>query len=204
MIGDELRPGLWRWTAYHEEWKEEVGSVALVTADEVVLIDPLVPAGQEERFLAELDRPAHVLITVFWHARSARDIARRAGARVWVYSRARATIARRIGLEPHVFRLGDALPGGIAAWPAQRRSEVLFWLASHRALVAGDVILGADDGAGARLCPDSWLPRGTTAKDLAQSLQPLLDLPVELLLVSHGTPVLTRGDEALAHALRLT
>src|SRR5207247_9805350 len=139
---------------------------------------PAAPPAREDASSAEPDRPAHVPITVFWHAPSARDTARRTGARVWVYSRARATIARRIGLEPHVFRLGDELPGGIAAWPAQRRSEVLFWLASHRALVAGDVILGADDGAGARLCPDSWLPRGTTAKDLAQSLQPLLELPV--------------------------
>jgi hypothetical protein len=21
----EIAPGLWRWTAYHEEWKEDVG-----------------------------------------------------------------------------------------------------------------------------------------------------------------------------------
>lgn len=203
-LGDEIRPGLWRWTAYHEEWKEDVGSLALVTGDEIVLIDPLVPAAEEDRFFAALDRPVHVLITVFWHARSAGEIARRTGARVWAYSRARAVIARRIGLDPHVFRLGDELPGGIAAYPARRRSEVLYWLPRHRALVAGDVILGGDDGHGARLCPDSWLPQGTTARDLALSLQPLLDLPVELLLVSHGEPALTGGAQALAQALGTT
>jgi hypothetical protein len=204
MIGDELRPGLWRWTAYHEEWGEDVGCLAVVDDDEIVLIDPLVPAADEERFFAALDRPAHVLITVFWHVRSAAEIARRTGARIWAYSRARPAIARRLGLEPHVFRLDDVLPGGIAAYPARRRSEVLFWLAGHRALVAGDVLLGAGDGTAVRLCPRSWLPRGMTQLDLAQALQPLLELPVEMLVASHGRPVLEQGRAALEQALRLT
>ena len=26
MVVLELAPGLWRWTAYHEEWKAEVGT----------------------------------------------------------------------------------------------------------------------------------------------------------------------------------
>ena len=43
MVVLELAPGLWRWTAYHEEWKEDVGSVYCETRDGVVLIDPLVP-----------------------------------------------------------------------------------------------------------------------------------------------------------------
>jgi glyoxylase-like metal-dependent hydrolase (beta-lactamase superfamily II) len=204
MLGDEIRPGLWRWTAYHEEWKEDVGSLALVTAEEIVLIDPLVPEGEEDRFYAAIDGWAgrlHVLITVFWHVRSAGEIARRTGAPVWAYSGARAAIARRVGGDPHVFRLGDELPGGVVPRPARRRSEVVFWLPQHRALVAGDVLLGGDAGSAARLCPDSWLPRGLTSSELAKSLEPLLDLPVELLLVSHGRPILDGAHAALARAL---
>jgi glyoxylase-like metal-dependent hydrolase (beta-lactamase superfamily II) len=203
MIGDELRPGLWRWTAFHEEWKEDVGCVAIAGGDEIVLIDPLLPAADEERFFAALDRPTHVLITVFWHVRSCAEIARRAGARIWAYSRARPAIARRRGGVADQLRRGDELPGGISAHSARRRSEVLYWLPAHRALVAGDVLLG-DDGRSARLCPPSWLPRGTTAAELAQSLRPLLELPVELLLVSHGPPVLQDGRRALANALQTT
>ena len=52
----EIAPGLWRWTAYHEEWKEEVGCVFVATEDGVVLIDPLVPADDTARFWKALDR----------------------------------------------------------------------------------------------------------------------------------------------------
>ena len=42
----EIAPGLWRWTAYHDEWKEDVGCTFVSTEDGVVLVDPLVP-GEE-------------------------------------------------------------------------------------------------------------------------------------------------------------
>jgi hypothetical protein len=37
--------------------------------------------------------------------------------------------------------------------------------------------------------------------ELRAALRPLLDLPVELVLVSHGEPVLTNGRDALSDAL---
>ena len=48
----ELRAGLWRWTAPHPEWQEgdswpqEVGSVYAELPDALVLVDPLVPADE--------------------------------------------------------------------------------------------------------------------------------------------------------------
>ena len=57
-----LGPGLWRWTAEHpqwdhaEQWGPEVGSVYAELPDAVVLVDPLVPADEEESFWVELDR----------------------------------------------------------------------------------------------------------------------------------------------------
>ena len=52
-----------------------------------------------------------------------------------------------------------------------------------------------------RPCPDSWLPSGATAAQMRASLRPLLELPIERLLVSHGEPVLAGGRRALAAAL---
>jgi glyoxylase-like metal-dependent hydrolase (beta-lactamase superfamily II) len=79
----------------------------------------------------------------------------------------------------------------------------MVWLAEPRALVPGDRLLGAD-GGGLRLSPDSWLrylPSGMRARQLREALRPLLDLPVERVLVSHGEPVLRGGREAIARAL---
>ena len=55
-----------------------------------------------------------------------------------------------------------------------------------------------------RLCPESWLgylDSGLTVDGLRELLRPLLELPVERVLVSHGEPVLARGREALAEAI---
>jgi hypothetical protein len=141
-----------------------------------------VPADEPKRFWRALDRdveqagkPVAVLLTVHWHGRSADEIAARYGAR----------------REP---------PAGVEVFPVERGyEEVVFWLPEHRALVAGDALLGADDG-GVRLCPPSWRTKTDDAV-FRSSLERLLELPVERVLVSHGEPVLENGRDALARAL---
>jgi len=201
--------GLWRWATRYGEWGDDVGCLYVETEDSVVLVDPLVPeeADEEERFWRALDRdvkradaPVHVLVTVFWHTRSAARMVERYDAQLHAVTGARAAIARRAGTVHDAYRGGATLPGGIAALPTARRSEVVFWLPAHRALATGDVILGADNG-GLRLCPASWLPAGIDQARLRESLRPLLDLPVERVLVSHGKPVLRKGHAALAAVL---
>lgn len=205
----QLAAGFWRWTAYHAEWKEDVGSVYCEAADGVVLVDPLVPPEPDDadRFWAALDRDVgrvggevHVLVTVFWHTRAAAAMVDRYGARVWAPTRGRQAIARRAGVVTDAYRPGDPLPGGIEAFRTARAAEVVFWLPDHRALVPGDALLG-DESGGVRLCPQSWLPEGTSRADLAVSLEPLLGLPVERILVSHGEPVLRDAAGALAAAV---
>jgi hypothetical protein len=51
------------------------------------------------------------------------------------------------------------------------------------------------------MCPESWLPGTTGHSELAASLQPLLELPVQRILLSHGDPVLEGGSQALRTAL---
>ena len=86
----------------------------------------------------------HVLVTVFWHVRSTAAMVDRYSARVWAPSTSRAAVERRSGVVTDVFRPGDALPGGIEAFRTARRTEVVFWIPQHRALVPGDVLLGDD------------------------------------------------------------
>jgi hypothetical protein len=204
-----IADGLWRWSTYYGEWREEVGSLYVEADDAVVLVDPLVPEERDEaeRFWRALDddvaragAPVHVLVTVFWHVRSAAEVVRRYRGRLHAVTRARAPIERRAGLRSVVFRPGDALPGRIEALPSGRATEVVFWLPHHAALVPGDVLLGDADG-GVRLCPESWLPSGVGHRELKTALAPLLELPVERVVVSHGDPVLENGRAALSRAL---
>lgn len=188
----EIAPGLHRWTAWHDHWEEEVGSVAVDTADGLVLIDPLDPP-------AGLAKPKHVLLTLYYHARTAAGLK----ARVWAPARSQAPLRNR-GVEA-VDAVAGELPGGIVAYPTARAAEAVYWLPEHRAVVVGDVLLGAgakpratDDPL--RLCPRQWLGK-PTHEDLRTTLRPLLDLPVEHVLVSHGRPVIGNAKRELARAL---
>jgi glyoxylase-like metal-dependent hydrolase (beta-lactamase superfamily II) len=183
-----------RWTAWHEEWEEDVGSIAVETTDGLVFIDPLDPP-------ADLGAPDHVLVTVFWHGRGTSAL----GAKqVWASGHAAKPLANR-GITV-TGRVGQAeLPGGIEAFPTARRGEVVYWLPEQRALAVGDVLLGAGakpraTGEPLHLCPERWLG-AKSHDDLKATLRPLLELPVEQVLVSHGEPVLAGGRSALAAVL---
>ena len=212
MEVQQLAPGLWRWVTRYGEWNADVGCVFVESDDAIVLIDPLVPeeAPEEARFWRALDRdvrragvPVHVLVTVYWHARSAGIVTRRYDGRLHAVSGARSAIARRTddGITD-VYKIGATLPGGIETLPSGRRSEVVFWIPEHRTLVPGDVILGGSDGTGLRLCPESWFPETIGHDAMKAALRPLADLPVERVLVSHGNPVLTGARAEIRRILR--
>ena len=189
---DEIAPGLRRWTAWHEEWEENVGSLAVDTDDGLVLVDPLEAPP-------EVSKADHVLVTVFWHGRTTGELGAK---RVWASSRSAQPLSNRGVDVTDPFRAGDELPGGIQAFQTARAAEVVYWLPAQRAVAVGDVLLGAGakpqpTSAPLRLCPERWLGK-RTHDDLRATLQPLLELPVERVLVSHGEPVLRDGKFALA------
>jgi hypothetical protein len=186
----QVAPRLWRWTEPHPEWEEpeeedspadwprDVGCVAYETDDTLVLIDPLV--GEDYAPLDELAASKSrvtILETLRFHGRS------------------RAQLTERYDAS------GEA-PGGIDAFEVAGAGETIFWIPEHGALVPGDRILG-DRPPGLRMCPDSWLRYlgGYTRDDLREGLRPLLELPVEMVLVSHGEPVLHDGHRELERAL---
>jgi hypothetical protein len=92
----------------------------------------------------------------------------------------------------------------VARVPIEGADETMVWLDGPRALVPGDRLLGNGRG-GLRMCPESWLgyiepPIGLDG--LRQALAPLLELPVEIVVVSHGDPVLADAAMAIARAVR--
>jgi hypothetical protein len=168
------------------DWGPAVGSVAYEAEDALLLVDPLVPDDGWDALDALVERHGQrvaVITTLQFHRRSRDAVAERYGAST---SRARGT-----------------LPAGVDTIPIDGAGETMVWLPGPRALVPGDRVLG-DDAGGLRLCPESWLrylPSDMTRAQLREKLRPVLDLPVELVLVSHGEPVLDRGREALVRAI---
>ncbi|MBA3718619.1 MAG: hypothetical protein H0W87_10390 [Actinobacteria bacterium] len=194
-----LAPGLWRWTARHPEaagwpqdaadglpWPDLVGCVYYEASDAVCLIDPLLPGGEEDEFLAHLDRdverlelPVVILLTAEWHRRSSDVLAQRYGATITI---------------------GESLPAGIEAHSIEGADEVqlAYFIRPHRALVVAEVF-GVDSSGTLGVYPSPGL---IDRAALDKSLQSLLELQVERLLVSHGEPVLEDGRAAMELALR--
>jgi len=203
----ELKPRLWRWTARHPDWTPEdrweadVGCYAYVPPDlgTVVLFDPLVPAGDADAFWEALDGdvahhgPPNVLVTVDWHGRSGQAILDRYdGARVWAYAPAREELGKRTAITD-VFELDDPLPAGIEAYDAGGSDhEVAFRVPEYAAVVVGDSMI-AEPGCAPRVWPDE--------ESVRPALRALLQRPLDLLLLTHGEPVLADGGAALERAL---
>ena len=112
---DELATGIHRWTAPHPEWRpktEEVESYALVAGEALLLVDPLVPAEDDERrapLLAQLELMAaaaarvELLITVPYHTRSAEALYERFApqrpTRIWGHALVRKRLRPETPLE---------------------------------------------------------------------------------------------------------
>jgi glyoxylase-like metal-dependent hydrolase (beta-lactamase superfamily II) len=188
MQVQEVAAGLWRWTAPHPAWREgadwprDVGCVYYEAPEAVVLVDPLVPAGEEERFWRALDRdvarvarPVVVVLTAPWHARSAQAIVERYEARI-------APAVEVAGVE--------ALPV-----PPVEEGQLALYLPEPRTLVTAEILAGAEGGL--RVCPSPLL---RDQGSLDRFLRGLLDLPIERILVSHGESILEDAHAELVRA----
>jgi hypothetical protein len=169
MDVQELRPGLWRWTARHPGWDDRVVSSAYVeTADAVVLVDPLAPVDESERFYRALDRdverldlPVAIVLTNPWHRRSSAELTARFAATVHV--------------------AGQDLPTRFEAHPGGMQPEdFVVFAPSHGLFFTGDTIV---DG---RPCPEDWLAEGR--EHHLACLRRLLELDADLVVPSHGEP----------------
>jgi glyoxylase-like metal-dependent hydrolase (beta-lactamase superfamily II) len=182
----ELQTGIWHWKAPHPEWAPSeasedaaVSSYAIEDGDRLLLFDPL--ATPDEILERAAARETAIVLTSEWHRRDANTLAERLGAPVYVPPPDRP--------EPgpgRVFVAGERLPIGVEAFPGREEPfDLMLWVESRRALVAGDTLV--DRGNGIELLT-GWLPEGVTREYVLEAMQPLLELPVELVLPTHGDP----------------
>ena len=180
----------------------------------LLLFDPLaVPSEILER---AAEREPVIVLTAPWHERDARDLVERLGAPVYAPPADTAVdLMEKYGItaeqagegspdldwlrarsaEGRWYGAGDRLPLGIEAFQGREHNDLVLWVESRRAVVAGDTL--ADFGEGIAIQP-RWLRKGVTREQVVERLRPLLGLPVEVLLPAHGAPA---GRDALERAL---
>ena len=216
----ELQAGLWHWQAPHPEWKpksywpREVSSYAIDDGVRLLLLDPLGVPGEILELAAVRD-PV-VVLTAPWHERDARRLVEQLGTPVFVpRPDTPDDLVEKFGITPeqaaagspdvewlvagglgeaHLYRAGDRLPVGVEACLGREHNDLVLWVESRRAVVAGDTLV--DFGGGFEI--NERLRGGATRGQVVERLCPLLERPVELVLPAHGAPL---GREALERAL---
>ena len=106
------------------------------------------------------------------------------------------------GAVTDAYDVGTELPGGLRAFDARWATEAVLWSAEHRALLTGDVILGAARRAAAASRLVGARGHDARRRRRARSRR-CSSCPVELVLPAHGEPVLADGAAALERALRV-
>jgi glyoxylase-like metal-dependent hydrolase (beta-lactamase superfamily II) len=206
----EVARGVWHWEAPHPDWagpeneafrqrlaatadtpneaaRGLVSSYAIDDGDRLLLVDPLAVPREIEELAA--GREPVVVLTCPWHERDTQSLVERLDAPVFTPAPDEGSpdLAWLLGgaRSGHLYSGGDRLPIGVEAFPGRLPNDVVLWIESRRVVIAGDTLV--DFGQGLEI-PVEWLPADVTREQVANGLEMLLDLPVEVVLLTHGGP----------------
>lgn len=189
----EISPGIWHWTARHPRIGVDVSSYYLEA--EAVLLDPMIPPDGIEWF-EEHGRPQDILLTNRHHDRDAWQLREKYGSRVHVVRNGLHELDGRGQVEP--FDFGDHLPGGGVAYEvgAICPDETAIHFPEHRALACADGVTHYQGKLG--FVPEQFMDDPeATKRGIRAAYKRLLDLDFEVLLLAHGSPVVSGADDAL-------
>ncbi|CAN5187491.1 hypothetical protein BH24CHL7_BH24CHL7_16750 [soil metagenome] len=193
----DIAPGLWLWRQAHWEWREgddwepEVASFVVQSGGQTVLLDPLAPPPGSAGGRAVYDRlnanpPTAVVVIKPDHVRDVDLFAHWYRIRAygpWLFERGAAPVTELTPVRP-----GDPLPGGLQALTDGRGGvETPVYMPEQRAIAFADGMTAP--GGVLRVW---WSP--SLEKWGYAALRSMLDLPFEVVLVSHGEPVHSRAN----------
>ena len=207
----ELQPGLWHWQAPHPEWQAsepwdpDVSSYAIDDGEILLLFDPMGVPDEIEALAAE--RETAIVLTAPWHERDTQSLVERLGVPVFTPLPDSAQylmdtygitaeqagdgspdlvwLLRENKSEARPYSPGDQLPHVAQVFPGHKQNDTVLWVESQRAVISGDTLV--DFGQGLEI-NEGWLRPGVTRGEIAAGLRPLLELPVEHVLATHGGP----------------
>jgi hypothetical protein len=175
-----------------EPWGPEVSSYAIDDGDHLLFFDPIAPPSELEALAAERHSRglvARLGVPVYTPLPdTAEDLMRKWGLSaeqagdgspdvVWL-------LKEGIG-EAHPYQAGDRLDLGVEVFPGEKPNDTMLWIQGHGTVVAGDTLV--DFGNGLEINP-RWLDGDMTREQVVEGLRPLLELPVEHMLATHGVP----------------
>lgn len=200
----DVAPGLWVWSVEYPGWHDRergeigwgphVNATCVESGGEVAVLDAIAPPDGSEVWERLDGRPPTVAVVLKPdHVRDVDLVVERYCARAfgpWLFWPSNIPTTELEPIEP-----GSELPGGLVAlYDGRGRMETPLWLPEQRAVVFADALTA----------PEGQLLVASTPSHeerVLPALRALLDLPFDLVIVSHGEPVHDRA--AFERALEL-
>ena len=176
--------------AWHGRSLAHLSAKAIYAIDDGERLLPFDPIATPDEIVAGADgRELVVVLTSPWHERDTRALVEKHNPPVFVTDPGAGSpdvewlLSGEAG-EPHLYSPDRGLPDGVAAaFPGREPNDMVLWVPSRGAVVAGDTVVDFGDGLKIH---NPWL--STTREEVVDQLRPLLDLPVEHVLATHGGP----------------
>jgi glyoxylase-like metal-dependent hydrolase (beta-lactamase superfamily II) len=190
----DVAEGLWLWRLDYPDWRPglewgpAVASTCVESGGEVVVIDALAPPDDTDDVWARLDARPPTVAAVLKpdHVRDVDVFVRRYGVRAFgpdVFHRGDVPETELEEIWP-----GEELSGALVAqYDGRGRNETPLWLPEHRALIFADALTAPEGELLVWATP--WHEQA-----VLPALRALLELPFELVIVSHGEPVHDRTE----------
>ena len=194
---EELLPGLYHWTTFHEGIGQDVHSYYVSAPGPPYLIDPRVPDEGIGWFEAH-GAPENAYLTNRLHYRHSGRFAKRYGLTVWCHSAGMHAFKR--GRKGRPFEHGDELPGGVLALEvgALCPEETAFFIPLGKGVISlGDSV--TNDG-GLSFVPDFLMGDDPeeVKRGLTKSFRAILkERSFDSVLFAHGDPIVKGGKKEL-------
>ncbi|MFI5323578.1 MAG: hypothetical protein ACHQ6U_08630 [Thermodesulfobacteriota bacterium] len=198
----EILPGIFHWTTYHEGIGQDVHSYYVSDAKPAYLIDPRVPK-EGIGWFGKHKAPENIYLTNRLHYRHSKEFAKRYGAEVWCHKAGLHAFGR--GKKVMGFDHGDKLPGGVLALEVGAlcpEETALFIPLVKGVLSIGDAIIREDGDLG--FVPDYLMgddPVGVKW-DLRKVFTSHLKRDFDTMLFAHGEPLVGGAKKELLRFLK--
>jgi glyoxylase-like metal-dependent hydrolase (beta-lactamase superfamily II) len=168
----ELAPGLWHWEAPHpdwvpsEPWDQSVSSYAIDDGERLLLFDAIAPPSEIDDLAA--NRETAIVLTAPWHERDTRSLVERLGTPVFTpRPDSQEDLMQKFGItaeqaaggspdvawllageagEAHWHAAGERLAVGVETFPGREANDLVLWIESRRAVIAGDTLVDFGNG----------------------------------------------------------
>jgi glyoxylase-like metal-dependent hydrolase (beta-lactamase superfamily II) len=197
---DEILPGIFHWTAFHEGIGMDVSSYYV--EDSGTLLDPMLSA-EGIGWFRERRAPERIVLTIRHHYRHSGAFAEEFGIEVWCHEDGLHEFEG--GPDVRGYSAGDTLAPGIEALDLVGLSPddtALRIDAAGGVLAFGDALVNYGGGR-VGFVPDDLIGDDPEAikRDLRASLERLLQQDFDHLFFAHGEPIVGGGRRALEQFL---